>query len=442
MPSPYRALFSAPGAMGFSAAGFLGRLPISMMGVGIVTMLSQLTGRYGLAGAVAATLALSSAAIGPWISRLVDRHGQRRVLRPATVVAVVAGAGLLLSAHQRWPDWTLFLCAALTSSVPSLGSMVRARWATLHQDTPERLHTAYAFESVIDEMCFIVGPILAIGLSTTWFPEAGPLVAGCSLLIGVLALTAQRSTEPVPHPLQPGDRGSALRSPGLRVLVCTFAATGVIFGATDVVTVAFAAEHGHKAWASLLLATYAAGSCLAGVVFGLLRLTGAPARRWLCGVCAMAASMIPLQLVGNLPALALVLFVAGMSVAPTMVTTMALVAQHVRPARLTEGMTWTSTGLAVGVAVGSAAAGEVVDRAGAAAAYAVPGVAGALAAALAFAGYRRLSQAPVRCQEVAATPLAEGHPPPATTGRRAGTDDRAQERPDRSQRDPDEAELA
>ncbi|MEV8391975.1 MULTISPECIES: MFS transporter [unclassified Streptomyces] len=390
MPSSYHAIFAAPGTKGFSAAGLIGRMPLAMMGIGIVTMVSQLTGRYGLAGALSATLAMSAALLGPQISRLVDRHGQRRILRPATLVAVTSVAGLLVCAQQSAPDWTLFVFAAGAGCVPSLGAMVRARWAAIYRGSPRELHTAYAWESIIDEVCFIFGPIVSIGLSTAWFPEAGPLLAAVFLVVGVVWLTAQRATEPVPGPREQHTGGSALRSPGLRVLVATFVATGAIFGAVDVVTVAFAEERGHKAAASLVLAVYALGSCLAGVVFGLLHLTGPPARRWLVGICVMAVSMIPLQLAGNLPFLAVALFVAGLSVAPTMVTTMALVEAHVPRAKLTEGMTWTSTGLAVGVALGSSAAGWVVDAAGAEAGYGVPVAAGAAAAVVAFLGYRRL----------------------------------------------------
>ncbi|MFE7570748.1 MFS transporter [Streptomyces sp. NPDC057539] len=390
MPSSYHALFAAPGTKGFSAAGLIGRMPLAMMGIGIVTMVSQLTGRYGLAGALSATLAMSAALLGPQISRLVDRHGQRRILRPATLVAVTSVAGLLVCAQQSAPDWTLFVFAAGAGCVPSLGAMVRARWAAIYRGSPRELHTAYAWESIIDEVCFIFGPIVSIGLSTAWFPEAGPLLAAVFLVVGVVWLTSQRATEPVPGPREQHTGGSALRAPGLRVLVATFVATGAIFGAVDVVTVAFAEERGHKAAASLVLAVYALGSCLAGVVFGLLHLTGPPARRWLVGICVMAVSMIPLQLAGNLPFLAVALFVAGLSVAPTMVTTMALVEAHVPRAKLTEGMTWTSTGLAVGVALGSSAAGWVVDAAGAEAGYGVPVAAGAAAAVVAFLGYRRL----------------------------------------------------
>ncbi|MCN9242464.1 MFS transporter [Streptomyces sp. RY43-2] len=394
MPSPYRALFAAPGSKGFSAAGFLGRMPLSMMGIGVVTMISQLTGRYGLAGALSATIALSAAAIGPQISRLVDRHGQRRVLRPATLVALAAATGLLLAVHLSWPDWVLFACAAGIGSVPSLGAMVRARWAALYGGTAQ-LHTAYSFESVVDEVCFIFGPIISIGLSTSWFPEAGPLLAAGFLATGVFWLTAQRATEPEPHPRERHGGASALRSPGLQVLVATFVAVGTIFGAIDVVTVAFAEEQHHKAIASVVLALYAAGSCVAGVVFGLLRFTGAPERRWLLGVCAMTVSMIPLLLVGNLLFLSVALFVAGLSIAPTMITTMGLIERHVPRAHLTEGMTWVSTGLAVGVAIGSSVGGWVIDAAGARAGYGVPVVSGAVATAVGFLGYRRLRK-PVR----------------------------------------------
>ncbi|MGP3688950.1 MFS transporter [Streptomyces sp. IBSNAI002] len=393
MPSPYRAIFAAPGTKGFSAAGLIGRIPISMVGVGILTMISEITGRYAMASALTGTLALAAAVIGPQVSRLVDQYGQRRVLRPATLISVAAVGALLIAAANGWPDWTLFVFAAIAGCVPSVGSMIRARWTVIYQDSPRELHTAYSFESVVDEVCFIFGPIIAIGLSTTWFPEAGPLIAALCLLVGVWLLTAQRSTEPAPHPRsEGGDRTSALRSPGLQVLTLTFVATGAIFGSIDVSTLAFAEEQGHKSWASFILAIWAAGSCIAGIVFGLLHLKGRAELRWVLGVCAMAVSMIPLLLAGNLPFLAVALFVSGLAIAPTMITTMALIEAHVPRAKLTEGMTWISTGLAVGVAVGSSVTGLVIDAAGAQRGFVVSITSGVAAAAVAFAGYRRLTQ--------------------------------------------------
>lgn len=362
-------------------------------------MVSQLNGRYALAGALAATVAVAMAVLSPQISRLVDRYGQRRVLRPATLVSVSSLLALSAAARSGSPDWLLFVLAAGAGCTPSVGSMVRSRWAAIYGGQPKPLHTAFAFESVVDESCFVFGPILAIGLSTAVFPEAGPLLSAAFLTVGVLWLSSQHGTEPVPRPRDQHSSGSVLGTPGLQVLVGAFAFTGAIFGSIDVVTVAYAEEAGQAGAASLILAVYALGSVIAGALFGLVHFSSHAAPRWLTGVCAMAVSMIPLQLVGNLLSLAVALFIAGLTIAPTMVTTMGLVERLVPRSKLTEGMTWTSTGLAVGVALGSSAAGWAVDAFGPDRAYSVPAVAGALAAAVAFLGHRRLRPRPAPRRE-------------------------------------------
>ncbi|MCX2969510.1 MULTISPECIES: MFS transporter [Streptomyces] len=423
MPQVYRALFAAPGTLGFSAAGLLGRLPIGMLAIGIVTMVSELTGAYGLAGALAATVALSSAALGPQVSRLVDRYGQRRVLRPAALVTVASVGGVTASTVLGAPTWTLFACAAGAGCVPSLGAMIRSRWVALYRERPRELHAAYAWESIMDEVCFILGPVLSIGLSTAWFPQAGPLAAACFLLVGVFWLTAQRATEPPVHPAGQHRGGTALAARGMKVLVTTALALGAIFGSIDVVTVAFAEEEGRKAAASLLLAGYALGSGVAGVVFGMVHLGGAVHRRWLLGVCLVAAGMVPLQFAPGLPVLAVALFLAGLSIAPTMITTVTLVQRLVPSSRLTEGMTWTSTGMTVGMALGAAVGGRAVDALGAEQAYAVPAVAGTGAVLVAALSFRRLAPPPVsppdRVGPAADAPgeraaAAQGPPAPGT----------------------------
>ncbi len=155
--NPYRALLGIPGARAFVLAGFVARLPMAMVAIGIVTMLSQIRGSFGLASAVSATFALASALLSPQISRLVDRHGQGKVL---PVSALASATGLLaLPACTHWhaPDWTLYLFAALSGCMPSMPAIVRVRWAVLLAGSPG-LQTAYAFESVLDEACFIAAP--------------------------------------------------------------------------------------------------------------------------------------------------------------------------------------------------------------------------------------------------------------------------------------------
>lgn len=389
MPNAYREIFQAPGSMAFSGAGFLARLPVSMITIGIVAMLSQTHGQYWLAGAVSATFAFSNALISPRVSRLVDRHGQRRVLVPATALAVAALAGLILATHLRAPIWTLFLFAVAAGVMPSMMALVRARWTEIYRGTA-KLHTAFAFESVVDEAVYIAGPVLGIGLSVSLFPEAGPLAATFFLAVGMALFVAQRSTEPPVHP-QEGNRGrSILRLVPLRILMLALAAMGVIFGTAEVATVAFAEAEGQKAAPSLVLAVYAAGSMVVGLVFGTMRFEMPLARQLTLSLALAAATTLPLPFVGNVHALGLALFFAGAAISPTIITTMGLIERIVPPAELTEGITWSMTGMGLGMAIGASASGYVVDLYGAASGYWVSVAAGAVGLTTVLAGFRSL----------------------------------------------------
>ncbi|MFE3885497.1 MFS transporter [Streptomyces lydicus] len=415
--APYRRIFAVPGARAFTAANLLARLPMGMLSVSAVLMIAGSRGSYALAGAVTATGLAATALAGPWTARLVDRHGQARIAVPATALAVLGSLALLLCVHYGAPDWTLFACYAATATTPNTGGLSRARWAHLFRDDPAARHTANSFEQAADELCFLLGPVLATLLCTALAPEAGTAVAAALLLTGVLLFAAQRRTEPpvAPAPAT-GRTRSPLRLPGLPPLLATFLATGAVFGSLEVVTIAFADGHGLRSAAGALLALQAAGSCAAGLVHGLRRLAaaddgdsdGAPprstrawgtaGRRFLGCTTAMAALM-PLPLLaataGGPATLAAALLLAGMATAPTMVTGMGLVQSLTPPGQLNEGMTLAVTALLGGIAAGSAGGGWAVDHlGGAGAAYGVPAAAAALAAAVTLLATRRRPACP------------------------------------------------
>lgn len=390
MFSGYRRIFAAPGSAAFTVSGLLARFPMGMTGVGAVFMITAERGSYGLAGALTATVLLVVAVAGPQLARLVDRHGQARVAVPALLVAVAGGLAELLCLRLHAPGWTLFGCAAVSGLGPNFGSLSRARWSALHQGDEAALHRAYSLESVLDELCFILGPLAATALATTLFPASGFLAAMLLLFAGGLAFCAQRRSEPPVRPGAAGARGSALSSPGLRVLVASLLATGGVFGIMEITTIGFADAHHHKADASLVLACYALGSCLSGLAFGGRRPSGSAAERLPRCLLAMTVSLAPLPFVGSLPVLAGALLLAGLTTAPTMVTSMALVRECVPAARLTEGFSWATTGLLLGVSAGAAVGGWAVQHLGPGAGYRIPVATSALALLIARAGARNL----------------------------------------------------
>ncbi|OUB83694.1 MFS transporter [Bacillus wiedmannii] len=392
MFNSYREIFSTPGTKGFSLAGFIARMSISMMGIGIVTMLSQLRGDYWLAGAVAATFTLSSALLAPHISRMADQLGQSRILLPTAGISIFFTILLLLCTKYEAPYWTLFLSALCAGCMPNMSAMVRARWTKLYRGS-HKLHTAFSFESVVDEICFIIGPVLSVSLSVMFFPEAGPLLSSVFLTIGVCLFTMQKSTEPPVHPHDITNKGTVFKIGSLRVLVLTLIAIGTIFGTIDVVSVAFAEQQGNTVAASFVLSVYAIGSCLAGLIFGTLKLNTPPYNQFLIAVTLSMITMLPLVLVSTITWLVVIVFFAGLSVAPTMIITMGLVEKIVPESKITEGMTWAITGLGIGVSLGSAVAGLVIDNFGARAGFSVAIIAGGLALTIALLGYKTLHSA-------------------------------------------------
>ncbi|MGO4449203.1 MFS transporter [Phyllobacterium sp. TAF24] len=387
MTNAYRDIFRAPGSFAFSASGLIARLPVAMITLGIVTMLSQTHGAYWLAGAVSAAFALSNALIAPQVSRFIDRYGQRRVLPPVTIITILALTALMLSARYGAANWVLFLFAILAGFMPSISAMVRARWTEIYRDTP-KLHTAFALESVVDEIIYMLGPIISIGLSVALFPEAGPLAATLFLAVGALLFIAQRSTEPPVHAQDKSKGTSVIRLRRLQWIVLTLIAIGAIFGTAEVTAIAFAEEHGQKAAASIVLASYAAGSLIVGLVFGTLKFKQSLQAQFLYAITLAMLTTLPLLFVTNIPALAVILFLAGAAVSPTIIISMGLIERLVPPSKLTEGITWAMTGIGIGMALGSSVSGLVIDAYGARYGFCVSIAAGVIALIIAMMVYR------------------------------------------------------
>ncbi|PZG31482.1 MFS transporter, partial [Spongiactinospora gelatinilytica] len=368
MVGAYRGLFDMPGVKGFVISGFFGRMPMSMLGIGIVLLISGLTDSYTTAGAVSATVSIAFAIAAPLSGRLADRFGQGRVLIPLVLVHGTALVGLMLCAGLGAPQWTLYATGVVVGAAAvSLGSMVRARWTHLLGRSP-KLHTAFSFESVADEVIFVAGPAVVSALATGVNLYAGLIVALVSTVIGTLFFALQRGTEP-PSGKAAGRSGSPITIPGVVLLCCVLLAMGAVFGSVDLITVAFAEEHHAKALSGALLASFAGGSMVSGLWYGARSWKLSLRGRFVRALIFFAVALTPIVLIGNLPLLGAALFVAGMAISPTIITGYSMIERLVPPHLLTEGMAWLSTSVGFGVALGAWAGGRMTDMFGASNAY-------------------------------------------------------------------------
>src|SRR6266511_858558 len=213
------------------------RLPISMIGLGCILLITRTGGSYGLAGAVSATFWLVSSVASPELGRLADRHGQARVVAITAVLEAAAILALVGAVLRHAPPWVLFASAALIGvGYVSVGTLIRARWS--HATLGTGLgHTAYSWESVLDEVIFITGPVLVTLLATRVAPAAGLLVAVAIGMAGACWL--------VPRLVAGPHRARwAIRRPALLVLTLAVLGLGGLLGSVEVAVVAFTAERG------------------------------------------------------------------------------------------------------------------------------------------------------------------------------------------------------
>jgi len=369
-------------------------MPMSMFGLGTVLLISAATGKYGVAGAVSAAGSLGYAFSTPQIARLVDSRGQRRVLLPLLAVFTAAAVALIAAVELQLPTWAFFVPGAIAgATMPSLGTMVRARWSALLAGSP-RLHAAFSFESVADELCFVVGPAAVTLLATQVFPAAGVGVATLLCLGGTLWFLAERQTEPVvtrtAGPVQRGERARGAPAPGLVVLAPVYFLLGAMFVSIDLSTISFAQHFGHKPLAGFILGTYALGSATGGLWYG--------SRQWRSSLQTRFAVTLTLTVLGvatfwaqpNLVTLTCCIYLCGLTIAPTLIAGFSLLEAQAKPGRLTEAMSWLSSGIGVGLAAGASVVGFILDAHGARVGYAFAAACGAASAATYLLGLRRL----------------------------------------------------
>ncbi|RDI62818.1 MFS transporter [Nocardia pseudobrasiliensis] len=359
----YIGLLKTPGAATLSLSGLIGRFPASMRSVSCVLFVVAMDGALRTAGIVAGTLVVAQGVAWPYIGRLADRFGQRRVIVTGGALNLLATALLAATIALAAPPWILLaaaLCAGVT--VVPLGSFVRARWASLAE--PGRLRTAYAVESILDEVVFVTGPLLVVALVTGVHASAGLIACVVLTTVGSLLLAAHRRSEPASGTTEATRGGGAIGIPGMRVLIAAYVGMGLFLGAVDMTIIAYAREHRITELTGLLMALTAFSSLLSGLWFGAVDWRVRKDRLFLAAIALLGLGAVPLALGGPTVVMAVSAFVSGLVVSPTWISGSALVQALVPAGSLSEGFAWLSSVAALGSALGIAIGGQLADRDG------------------------------------------------------------------------------
>ena len=376
--------------MAFTLAGVVARYPMGMYGVSILLLMVDTSGSYATAGRVAAVGLVAMAVCAPLVGRLVDRYGQARVAVPATVTSVAACTCTVLCAQYGAPMWAIYVTYAFSATCPFVGTLARARWVRIYRRQPDMMHTANAFERIVDEIVFITGPAAAGLLCGAIGPAAGLYAANTLLLVGTLLFAAQRRTEPTPVPIDKSQKRVRLLTPGITATVALFPILGIALGSMELVTVNYVASHSSRSHSGIFLALIGLGSCLTGLYFGTLNLKSDLRRRTLAVSAILCACLMPIPLLldGNLVLFGAWAFVVGSAFAPFMITTLGLLQQLTPEERMNEGMSLVDAGLVGGQAIGLSTSGVIAAHYGGATGFLIVSAAGLLMLLVATGGAR------------------------------------------------------
>jgi MFS family permease len=360
----YRRVFAAPHVTGIWVATTIARLPIGINGLAYVLAIRHETGSYGTAGLAAGAYALTLGLGSPVQGRLIDRLSPARVLPPLVALhAAALVAFVLVLGHA--PHWLLVVLAGLSGlGLPPWSSIVRAMWPRLLADE-DLVSTAFALDGSLVEIVFIAGPMIVAIAVLVASPQAALLVSAALVLLGTARLVASpavRAWEPEAHDSR--HPFGALKSRGLLTVVLATIPLGFGFGALEIALPAFATAHAHASTAGVLLAAWSLGSACGGLVYGARAWKRQLPDRWIVfSLLAAVALLLPL-LAPSVPLLLPLLLPTGALIAPTIASGSQLLGRLAPAGMSTEAYAWGSTAIVVGVSVGNAVAGALVEASG------------------------------------------------------------------------------
>ena len=357
----YGPLFTSARARRLVATSVSARFAVGMLALPLILTVRDATGSYAAAGLVSGAWSVGVAVSSPLRGRLVDRRGSRRALPPLALVSSGALAALPV-VGETGSVWALAPLAALSGlAMPPFVASMRVEWQGLLGEGHSRLTQAYAFESSLQVAMFVIGPLVAAVAVALVGPGATLAAAAALMLAGALAFASQAAVEPAPDQV-PGR--SPIRLPGVLTLVLATFLADTALGVADVTLIAFADLQDSPEIGGVLIALFAGGSVVGGLTFGARTWPGSPSRQLAAITAAASIAMAPLALADSLLAAVPLAFLAGAPGAAQWAAASLALDRASGGSAGAEAYTWLSTANAVGIAVGSTAAGALVEASG------------------------------------------------------------------------------
>ena len=356
----YLSLLKTRGVARIMAAQLLARFPFGMLSLALLLHVERVHHSYAAAGLVLAATSIGQAIAGPLTSRWMGVWGMRKVL---TLTTVVCATGLVAIALVQVPVPLIMAIGFLAGlSTPPVQPAVRTIYPKMVNST--QLTPLYSLDASAQEIIWVVGPVITTFVAIQISTVLAILLAVGFLVGGGVWFMSSPEVGRVRIPRSKRTLGKVLAKP--TVLLATVVGF-LLVGACAAIEAGVVATFGDDGPESgIILSVFAIGSLTGGLALG-----HRPIRPW-----SMAQRLLMVFLGMSLAAMSLniwwigaTLFLAGLGIAPAFAVMYAIVSASVKFSDTAEAYGWVGTGQLIGAALGSAAAGFMIDSFSAPGAY-------------------------------------------------------------------------
>ncbi|WP_344923002.1 MFS transporter [Streptosporangium oxazolinicum] len=397
----FRQVLAVPGMTPLLAISLLARAAITADAMALTMyVVVALDMSYAAAGAVVAALTAGVALGGPLLGRMIDRRGLRTVLSATVVPQLVFWLAVPVL------PYVILLGVSFAAGLLMVPIQSVTRQAIAAMTTAGRRRAAFALESVVGELSYLVGPPVVILCAAKVSPGVVAWGVGTAIVVGGAGIALLNP------PLRAEDEadGEAADRPrrrqwlGARMVAVLTMGFGVamLLSGVDLAIVATLREAGQVSWAAVVVAVFGVTSIVGGLVYGALP---RPMPTWLLlGLLGLVT--IPAGLARDWPWLCVAVVGAGLLTAPTLSTVSDAVSRLAPAGVRGEATGLQSSAASAGFALGSPVVGAAIDASVPAGGFAAAGLAGLLAA---LTGYLLSRRSP---RIVAGDHVARGAPGP------------------------------
>ncbi len=364
----YAAIFRLPHVPFVFSTALAGRFAYPLVTLPLLLAVQAATGSFSAAGLAAGLYGATAGFLAPLRACAIDRYGRRRALSTFAVLFAMSLAALALVTSL---GASAVLCASISALAgavaPPIGPAMRVLWASL-APTDVLLKKALSVDAVFEELLYLAGPALAgflllgISPSAVLLLPAALVVMGTLLMISSPAAQEQRVSSTFED--SPAAEPSLLKQRKFLALLLPVVATGFVVGTVYVAIPAVLHGPHTEAAIGMVLAAFAAGSAVGGLLYGASRLKVSSHKQLLALTTLLTAATAAIMTTTTALGLGLVLLVAGLFLSPIMIVAYFTASGFGGVREQNTATTWVNTSHNVGAAAGSVLAGMMIDMTG------------------------------------------------------------------------------